>query len=414
MPRWILTAVLIGALGPHSGGILAEDTSGTWPQWRGPQRDGSVSGDSWPDSLQSPQLSLLWRVTLPPSFSGPIVSADKVFVTYTRNKRYEGVHALDRRSGKKVWTEEWAAAMEVAPVAASMGSWIRATPAYDGQGLYVAGMRDLLLRLDPQTGKEQWRADFHDRYGTPVPEIGFVSSPLVDDEAVYVQAADSLVRVDKNTGASVWRSLRRSDVGQGSYSSPDIASIHGRAQVLVANIDAIAGVDPNTGSVLWKRILDSYDQGCILAPIAYRGGIFTSTRGSQTGYYPLTNDDGAFTLSDGWKNKLVIYMSSPVVIGDNVYAHLKNGRFACVDLATGKEKWTSRPFAKYCSMIWRQDRILALTNEGQLLLIHANPDRFVLLDSRQIASAETWGHLAMAGKQIYVRESDAVAAYRWE
>ena len=57
---------------------------------------------------------------------------------------------------------------------------------------------------------------------------------------------------------------------------------------------------------------------------------------------------------------------------------------------------------------------LGLTNEGQLLLIHADPDRFVLVDSRTISTAETWGHLAIAGKQIYVRAKNDIAAYRWQ
>ncbi len=406
---------LIGLLIVSADGLLADGYSETWPQWRGPRRDGSVSSDAWPDSLQSTHLVQLWRKELPPSYSGPVVSTDKVFVTYTRDKKYEGVRALDRECGKEVWRAEWEGAMEVAGMGTSMGSWIRATPAYDVDGLFVAGMRDVLVCLDPQTGVERWRADFHTRYGTPIPELGFVSSPLVIGDGVYVQAADSFVRVDKQTGKSVWRCLVRRDVGQGSYSSPNLAVIHGQPQLLVANIPAIAGVDPASGNVLWQRQLDSYDQGCILAPIAYRGGVFTSTRASRTAYYPLTNRDGNFTITDGWKNKLVIYMSSPVVVGDHVYAHLKNGRFACIDLRSGQEKWISgRPFGKYCSMIRREDRILGLTNEGQLLLIHADPDRFVLVDSRTISTAETWGHLAIAGKQIYVRAKNDIAAYRWQ
>ena len=141
-----------------------------------------------------------------------------------------------------------------------------------------------------------------------------------------------MIRVDKQTGKSVWRCLERSDVGQGSYSSPDFAVIHGRPQLLVANIPAIAGVDPATGSLLWKCVLDSYDQGCILCRPLYRGGIFTSTRASRTGYYPLAYAEGRFTITDGWKNKSVIYMSSPVVIGDHVYSLLRNRHIACIDL----------------------------------------------------------------------------------
>ena len=409
-------SLLLALLGAGSGGLVADGYSATWPQWRGPTRDGRVSGDPWPGSLQGAHLRPLWRAELPPSFSGPVVSADKVFVTATRDKKYEGVRAFERNSGKEAWSTEWeGTTMEVASLGASMGSWIRATPAYDADGLFVAGMSDVLVCLDPESGAVRWRVDFRARYHTPVPELGFVCSPLIVDDGVFVQAADSFVRVNRSTGKSVWRCLVRRDVGQGSYSSPDFAVIHGQPQLLVANIDDIAGVDPATGNVLWKRTLDSYDQGCILAPIDYRGGIFTSTRASRTGYYPLTNKEGRFTIADGWKNKLVIYMSSPVVVGDHVYAHLKNGRMASVDLRSGKENWIStHRFGKYCSMISREDRILALTNDGQLLLIHARPDRFVLLDAREVSTAETWGHLAMAGKQIYIRERNAIAAYRWE
>ena len=301
-----------------------------------------------------------------------------------------------------------------------MGSWIRATPAYDGKDLFVAGMPDVLVCLDSNTGAERWRADFHKRYATPLPEVGFVCSPLVVEDGVYVQTADSFVKVDKQTGDSLWRCLERHEKvseegkGQGSYSSPDFAVIHGRPQLLVANIDAIAGVDPSTGTILWKRVLDSYDRGCILAPIVYRDGIFTSTRASRTGYYPLICRDEQFTITDGWKNKLTIYMSSPVVIGDFAYAHLANERFACIDLRNGKINWISPPFGRYCSLVWCKDRILALTNEGELLLIHADPDRFVLADSRKVSTEETWGYLAIAGADIYIRERNAIVAYRWQ
>ena len=390
----------------------------TWSQWRGPNRDGSVSGGAWPDGLRGSKLTELWRVELPPSYSGPVVSSDRVFATYTRGKTHEGVRAFDRRNGKEVWKAEWKGAMKVAGLGTSMGSWIRATPAYDGKHLFVAGMPDLLVCLDSRTGGERWRADFHARYGTPLPELGFVCSPLVVDGGVYVQTADSFVKVDKQTGKSLWRCLVRrgkgsQKMGQGSYSSPDFAVIHGRPQLLVANIDAIAGVDPSGGKVLWQRVLDSYDQGCILAPIVYGGGIFTSTRASRTGHYPLKYDKKQFSLTDGWKNKLVIYMSSPVVVGDFAYAHLKNGRFACMDLRSGKVKWISnRPFGKYCSMAWHKDRVLALTNDGWLLLFRAVPDRFSLVDTRRISTTETWGHLAI-GENIYIRERNAIVAYRW-
>ena len=412
---WRGSFFLILAWAVSGSAVFADAYSESWPQWRGPLRNGIVDGAPWPESLEEGHLKRLWRKELPPSFSGPVVVGDRVFVTETQGREYEGVRALNRQSGEEIWRARWSDTMEVADVGAKMGSWIRATPTYDDGQLFVAGMPDVLVCLDADSGKERWRVDFHERYGRPRPELGFVCSPLVVGDRVYVQAADSLVAVKKSDGKSVWRSLVRKEMGQGSYSSPDFAVVEGRPQVLVADIDAIAGVDQATGEMLWKRVLDSYDQGCIVAPILYRGGIFTSTRASQTGFYPLTKKDEGLQINDGWKNKLIVYMSSPIVSADHAYLHLKNGRMACTVLKSGEVKWISgKAFGRYWSMICRQNRILALSNEGRLLLLDAEPERFRLLDSRQISAAETWGYLAMAGKELYVRERDAIAVYRWE
>ena len=128
----LLASVLVSC---GSGGLLWAGDGETWPQWRGPKRDGSVSVASWLHGLRGPSLTQRWRVELPPSYSGPVVSTDKVFVTYTRDEKYEGVYALDRNRGMEVWKAEWEGAMDVAALGTSMGNWIRSTPAYDGDGL---------------------------------------------------------------------------------------------------------------------------------------------------------------------------------------------------------------------------------------------------------------------------------------
>lgn len=106
-------------------------------------------------------------------------------------------------------------------------------------------------------------------------------------------------------------------------------------------------------------------------------------------------------------------MSSPIVIGNYLYMHLRNQRFTCLDLETGKEVWTSTPFGKYWSMIANGSKILALDERGDLLLINATRDKFDLLDSRKV-SDNTWAHVAVVGDEIFVRELKALAVYRWK
>jgi len=394
----------------------AEGTGPIWPQWRGPTRDGLVPGDTqWPDSLDDTHMKQLWRVGLANGYSSPIVTERHVIVLETKDKKYEVVRALDRATGKEVWTSAWEGAMEVDPMGARTGSWIKSTPTYDGSRLYISGMRDVLVCLDEKSGNEIWRVDFSQRYGTPIPELGFICSPLLVDDLIYVQTADSVVCLDKETGVSKWRSMIEEDKGHGSYSSPGIDLVHGKPQILVAMISDIAGLDPMTGTVLWSHRLDSLDQGCILTPIVHHNNIFTSTRQSRSGLYGLEQAGDAFTVNEIWKNKATAYMSAPIVIGDHAYMHLKTSRLVCLNLNTGEEQWTSsKQMGYYCSMIAKGNQILALSNEGELLLLGATPERFDEIDSRKIADAEVWGHLAISGNTLFIRELNAITAYKWD
>jgi outer membrane protein assembly factor BamB len=107
-------------------------------------------------------------------------------------------------------------------------------------------------------------------------------------------------------------------------------------------------------------------------------------------------------------------MSTPVVIDGHAYLHLQNQRFACLDLRTGERTWTSRTFGKYSSMVAQKDLILALDQTGKLILLRANPREFELLDERKISDQETWGHVAVVGDEIFVRELNALSVFRWK
>ena len=82
--------------------------------------------------------------------------------------------------------------------------------------------------------------------------------------------------------------------------------------------------------------------------------------------------------------------------------------------STGRELWTrDKSFGKYMSLVAQGDRILALDQRGELFLLRANKERFDLLDQRKLGDSETWAHLAAAGDELFVRELNALTAYRW-
>ncbi|MGL4549547.1 MAG: PQQ-binding-like beta-propeller repeat protein [Gemmataceae bacterium] len=394
--------------------LLPLAASASWPQWRGPTRDSLVTGGPWPAKLTG--LTQTWRAELGEGYPGPVVSADRVFVAETKGGKDEVVRCLDRKTGKQVWEYSWAGSLAVPFFARANGSWIRATPALDGDALYVAGIRDVVVCLDAATGKERWRADLMERYKTPVPAFGFVSSPLIDGDALYVQAAASFRRLDKKTGATAWRALKDGGGMYGStFSSPAVATLGGRRQILVQTRTTLAGVNPEDGAVLWSKDIPATRGMNILTPTAYQGGVFTSAHGAKTYRFDVKPDGDKLGVAQAWDLNVEAYMSSPVVIGKHAYLHLRNQRFACVDLETGKAAWTTpKAFGKYWSMVAQGDKILALDERGVLYLIRATPDRFELLDEKKVSAQECWGHLAVSGDELFVRELKGVTAWKWK
>ncbi len=309
---------------------------------------------------------------------------------------------------------QWPGAMSVPFFAASNGSWIRATPAFDGDSLFVAGMRDVLVSLDARTGKENWRVDFVKEFKSPLPTFGFVSSPLLDGESLYVQAGASLVKLDKTTGKVIWRTLKDDGGMMGSaFSSPVIATLAGQRQLVVQTREKLAGVDPDSGTVLWEQEVPSFRGMNILTPVVMGDGVFTSSYQNKSWLFDITKSGEAFQVKEAWSNKAQGYMSTPVVIDGHAYMHLQNQRFACINLATGERTWTSTPYGKYASLVAQKDRILALDQKGELLLLKANPRQFELLDERKVSDQDTWAHLAVCGDEVFVRELNALSVFRW-
>lgn len=399
-----------------SGMVCGQELSTPiWNQWRGPTRDGLIPGSNWPTTLSEKNLTQLWRVELDSSYSGPIVSESAVFVTGTAEKKNEVVCALDRKTGKELWRVQWPGALSVPFFAASNGSWIRSTPAFDGESLFVGGMRDVLVSLNAATGEEQWRVDFVKDFSSPLPAFGFVCSPLVDGDSIYVQAGGSLVNLDKQTGKMIWRILQDGGGMNGSaFSSPFMATLAGQRQLLVQTREKLVGVVPKTGDVLWEQKVPSFRGMNILTPVVFGDGIFTSSYQNKSWLFNVSKSEATFQIKEVWNNKAQGYMSTPVVIDGHAYLHLQNERFTCVNLTTGERTWTSTPYGKYSSLVAQQDLILALDQKGELLLLKANPKEFELLGQLKVSDQDTWAHLAVCGDEVFVRELTALSVFRWK
>ncbi len=387
-----------------------------WSQWRGPNRSGVIKAErDWPNSLDEDHLKKSWSVDLPPSYSSPIVIGNRLFTTETRDKKSEVVRAFNKSTGEQLWEVSWSGTMKVPFFAAANGSWIRSTPAADENFLYVAGMRDVLVCINQESGKIVWKVDFVEKFGTSLPSFGFVCSPLLDGEFVFVQAGGGFVKLNKADGSIVLRVLDDGGGMSGSaFSSPVIETVDGVRQILVQTRTELVGVEIENGAVLWKKPIEAFRGMNILTPILFKNSVFTSSYGGGTVLINTKLQGTQWETTQLWRNKLQGYMSTPLLLGENVYMHLRNQRFASINLSTGKENWVTKPYGKYWSMVSDGKKILALDSRGDLLLIEPSPEEFRLIDNRHISDSPTWAHLAVSGDQVYIRALDHLTVYNWK
>ncbi|MEM6692392.1 MAG: PQQ-binding-like beta-propeller repeat protein, partial [Planctomycetota bacterium] len=304
-----------------------------WNQWRGENRDGRI------ELAISPKLNLQearWSVPLQPSYSGPVVQDGLIFTTETVDQKNERVTAFKLDTGEQVWQSSWSGSLTVPFFAAANGSWIRSTPAVAPGHLVVFGMRDTIVDLDPKTGSQRWLVSLPDQLGTPVEKFGGVCSPLIDGEHVFVQTGGGLMKFALADGSVIWKVLE-DDGGMsgGAFSSPAMATIAGVRQLLVQTRLELTGVDPETGNVLWRTPIDAFRGMNILTPLAVGDAVFTAAHSGRSELYDVSFDGENWTVNLRWEQKSQGYMSSPVIVGEHIYLHMKNQRMTCLSIADG-------------------------------------------------------------------------------
>jgi outer membrane protein assembly factor BamB len=180
----------------------------------------------------------------------------------------------------------------------------------------------------------------------------------------------------------------------------------------------LCGVDAEKGTELWTIDIPSFRDMNILTPTVIGNRIFTSSYGGGATLYEIKKaapgSATEFEATQVWKNTTEAYMSSPVVVDEKIYLHLRNKRFSCIDPQNGESLWRTTPFGDYWSIVANGSKLLVLDSAGDLILINANPTEFSQLSSRHVSDASTWAHLAVADDQVFVRALDALIVYRWK
>src|SRR6478736_3087427 len=97
MMKSTLVSIFVAA---STAAVLAQNSGADWPQWRGPNRDGTVPNYAEPKALPE-KLTQRWKVEVGSGYATPIVIGNRVF-TFSRQEDKEVMRALDAANGKVI------------------------------------------------------------------------------------------------------------------------------------------------------------------------------------------------------------------------------------------------------------------------------------------------------------------------
>lgn len=382
-----------------------------WNQWRGANRDGSVADftppKTWPDQLQPK-----WKIAVGVGHASPVVAGKLVF-QHARQGENEVVAAYDLESGKQIWQDTYPVAYTMNPAATGHGKGPKSTPVVTGGRLYTLGITGVLSCYDGARGKLVWRKDGNAIFGAKAPLFGTATSPLVDRGVVYAFLGGNdrggLLALDAATGAEKWR---WTEDGPG-YASPIIVEIAGKRQLVTQSQKKIIGIWADSGALLWQLPFETEYVQNIVTPIVYKDLLILS--GINKGVFALRVGwrDNKWVTDQAWSNKEVsMYMNSPVLSGNLLFglSHRNKGQIFCLDAATGKTLWTGDPRqGENASLLLAGGLLFALTNDATLIVSSANDKTAQPLKKYTVASSPTWGHPALVGKRILIKDETSLA-----
>ncbi len=373
-----------------------------WPGFRGPQRDGVVAGVKIAADWSHTPPAELWRRSVGPGWSSIAVTGDLIYTQEQRGKE-EIVSSYRLKTGEPVWQHRDA----VRFFESNAGAGPRATPALANGRVFALGATGILNALDAGDGSLLWSRDVVADSDRQVPQWGFSGSPLVVGDTVFVAASGQLVAYDALRGEKRW-------IGPsgGGYSSPQLLTVNGTAQILLMSGHGTTALAPLDGQELWQHEWGGFP---MTQPALISGGDLLISAQESGGIRRLAvrQEDVGWKAEEQWTSlSLKPYFNDFVVHEGHVYGF--DGRIlAAVELERGERQWKGGRYGSgQMILLPDSDALLVLSEKGELALVRATPEKFEELARYSALKGKTWNHPTLVGDVLLVRNSEEMAAFR--
>ena len=386
---------------------LAQD----WPQWRGPNRDGKVTGftapATWPKTLTEK-----WKVTVGQGDSTPALVGDKLYV-FSLQDNQETTLCLQASDGKEVWKDQYAPHTTISGAPSRHGQGTRSSPAVAEGKVVTYGFSGILSCLDAASGKVVWRKESKET-DKPYPRFYAAVSPIIVNGmcVAYVgsETKGALTAFDLNSGDKKWEWNNEG----AAYSSPTMMSLDGKNILVAESAKSLIGVDPADGKLLFQAAFAGQGMAYNAASPIIDGPTIICT-GHGTTAFKVEKKADAYAATESWNNRDGTQFNTPVLHDGKLYGVSNRGNFFCMDAQTGKTLWMDKSNrGQFGAIVDAGSVLLAITQKGEMTVIQPNDKEFKALATYKISDGETYAHPVLAGNRIYIKDKDSLKLYTVE
>ncbi|MEM7307810.1 MAG: PQQ-binding-like beta-propeller repeat protein [Planctomycetota bacterium] len=392
LPLTLLPGVLLPLALP-----LAEEELGTWPWWRGPDRNGISAETGW---LAEGQPEALWRKEVGLGYSSVTVGGGRLYTMgYDEEAGLDRILCLDARSGEELWSH----AFEAEIWNKMHGGGTLSTPSLDDTHLFAVNREGNFFCMSAESGEVYWTKNFHEELSLEYPTWGYAASPFVLDDSV-VQHFGRVISIDKGTGDVRWASK---DYGH-AYSTPTLFELPSsdpevgpRTCMAVFASQGLAVIDLTSGEELyfheWKTMYDIN----AATPVVDGNRVFISSGLNRGCAQLLLGEDGVEVL---WESKVMRNKMSGCVLYEEHLYGFDESIFKCID-TDGNEKWKQRGLGNGAFLV-AGDRLVLVSSKGELVVAEASSEGWSELSRTKVLDGGVyWTSPVLVDGLIYVRNS---------
>jgi outer membrane protein assembly factor BamB len=382
-----------------------------WPQWRGPNRDGKVTGFTAPQTWPK-ELTAKWKVTVGAGDSTPALVGDKLYV-FSRQAGDEVTTCLDPATGKELWQRKYPAQAVTGPASRHPGP--RSSPAVAEGKVVTLGVGGVLFCLDAATGNVVWQ---NEEFSKIVPQYFTAMSPIIVDGMAIAhlggQGNGAMMAFDLPTGNLKWKWA-----GEGpAYASPVVATVAGTKQLVTMTEKSIVGVGVADGKLLWQVPFPARGMAYNAATLIVDGDtVFYTGQGRGTKAVKIEKQGDGFAAKELWNNaEIGVQFNTPVLKDGLLYGLSDKAVFFCLDAKTGQAAWIDavRRGGNFAASLDAGTVIVALPSNSELTVFKPSGKEYAELARIKVAGTATYAHPVIAGNRIFVRDQDTVALWTIE